>query len=72
MKIVAFVMLLLLSACASTEQTGVTTEILATCTYNTGDQAVFESNNPNYSEIIIKSRTHRYKVGKKYLLILRK
>jgi|694.fasta_scaffold02897_32 hypothetical protein len=72
MRIAAFVLLLLFCGCASTEQTGISTEILATCTHNTGDQAIFESNNPNYSEVIIKSRTHRYKVGKKYVLILRK
>lgn len=65
-------MFLFCTACVSTNTTGIKTEIVAKCTYNTGDQAIFESNNPNYSEIIIKEKTHRYKVGNTYVLILRK
>ena len=72
MKIFTLVLLLLISACTTIDQTGIKTEIIAKCTYNTGGQAIFESTNPNYSEIIIKSKTRKYIVGKTYLLILRK
>lgn len=72
MRVVAFVLILFILGCASTEQSGVSTEIIAKCTYNTGEQAIFESTNPNYSEIIIKNKTRKYKVGKTYVLILRK
>lgn len=72
MKVFAFVIMLFMFGCASTEQSGVSTEIIAKCTYNTGGQAIFESTNPNYSEIIIKNKTQKYKVGKTYVLILRK
>ncbi len=65
-------LLMLLSSCITTTKSGISTEIYAKCISNNGDQAVFECTNPNYSQIIVKDKVTKYKVGRSYVLILRK
>lgn len=72
MRFRALVLLLLLSSCTTTKNTGISTEVIAKCTSKLGDQAKFESSNPNYSEIIVKGNVKKYRVGRSYVLILRK
>lgn len=71
MRVLLF-LLILLSSCATTKMSGISTEIYAKCIANNGEQAVFESKNPNYSQIIVKDKVTKYKVGRSYVLILRK
>ncbi len=72
MKYVLVLLIILLSSCITTDNIGIRTEILAKCIANNGSEAKFESNNPNYSEIIITGHAKKYKVGREYVLILRK
>ena len=64
--------ILLLSSCKTTNIDGIETEILAKCVSKDSNEAKFRSENPNYHEIIIKDHLSKYKVGRNYVLILRK
>lgn len=72
MRFRALVLLLLLSSCATTNNVGISTEVIAKCISKTSNQAVFRSTNSNYGEIIVEGRVKKYKVGNSYVLILRK
>lgn len=46
--------------------------VKAKCVYNSGEEARFESNNRNYTEIVIQSDVKKYEVGKYYYIEFRK
>jgi len=67
-----FVCILLFSSCKLTSTENFRTEILARCIKIENGEATFKSANSNYSEIVVKDHLHKYKVGRQYVLILRK
>lgn len=72
MKIWILILFLIISACNVTNNTGVEVEVKARCVSINGNESTFESENPNYGEIIISGHSRSYKVGEYYVLVLRK
>ena len=72
MKLLILICILLFSACRLSSTEDFSTEILAKCVKIENGEATFKSTNSNYSEIVVKDHVHKYKVGRQYVLILRK
>lgn len=72
MKLSALFLLLILSSCSVTKDSGVTIHIRAKCILNSGDQAIFESKYGGYNEIIVKDHVNQYEVGRYYMLEFKK
>lgn len=64
--------MLMLCACTVRNDDAVTILIKVKCVYNSGEEARFESNTYQYSEIVILKDVKEYEVGKFYYLEFRK
>lgn len=72
MKWTVLLFIVFFNSCITTSKEDFRTELLVNCVQNENGEARFTSNNPSYSEIIVKDHLHKYKVGHQYVLILRK
>lgn len=64
--------MLMLCACASRDEGGVTVLVKVKCVYNSGEEARFESNTYQYAEVVIQKNVKDYVVGKYYYFEFRK
>ncbi len=64
--------MLFLCACSTRNDADVTVLVKVKCVYKSGDEARFESNSYEYSEIVIQKDVKDYVVGKYYYLEFRK
>lgn len=70
--IIVIFIALFFTSCSIKNRPDIVVLIKAKCIYNSGNEARFESNVYDYSEIIVQNDVSKYEVGKFYYIEIKK